>query len=814
MRQKFAFKIAMAACLSLALVPAFASERTVDRHGDRTKAGKGTSANGGVTIDYSTHRLATFSNSKGNASATTNRAAVILKAAKKADRDTAIQMLDMVTAMNLETSVQNDAILSTTYEMLAGLYEGPSRQVMMLGMALQFASDAGRRSDLERQITSLGGDVFTVTFNTAGLNSYARRDPGADDSCLGGPVVALPHSETMSITPAGDHNWRSFDLLGTVEDGHFARIETISDMPGSGTDDTDLTLYDNCPENGGNIIAFNQDIAGDFTSRIDTGCLGPGTYSVEVGGFFDKATPDNFDLEIEIVGTCSIPQVDSFEPDNTLADASNIGLPTPTSGNGWGRAHKEIQAHNTHPPGDRDHAKFSLSKTSLVRMGTRQFYPTFFNGFAQPNPFAIVSHIELFYENEPDYGGRCNQSTLDFQPPCRVNTDCPVPLEAPVPGLPACIPLRLFGVVDEINPIAANDFRSGSDFGSELLTCLPRSGSDSPSLQLQATGGGFAVQVSNWVSPTTGNMFDPFDYEVQVKNEVGCLYEQEPNDNFRTSVNPYAIGQTVSAFADFGAAYPFIDRDVYLIPVEETTEFVFETLALDPDVSDTTMFVVVGPSDSGGFFTVGVSDDDGGTGRLSRIQVTLPPATAFLGNTVLEANWLMFVEAFDGQANFDYQFTSKIFTPRVPETEPNDTEADANPVLVTDTVLATLDPSCDIDTFTFTLSEATFVTLETLNGLDGVPQDTTIQVLDCAGNRPINGCDEDSGGPGYLSFLDGCLPAGTWCVQVRPWNDSTIGEYQLELGGTAGCAPDDPPMMNGSETAGRCDTFYSCPDGG
>ena len=46
MRQKFVFVTAIAVCFTLALVPAFASERTVDRNGDRTKAAKGVSATG------------------------------------------------------------------------------------------------------------------------------------------------------------------------------------------------------------------------------------------------------------------------------------------------------------------------------------------------------------------------------------------------------------------------------------------------------------------------------------------------------------------------------------------------------------------------------------------------------------------------------------------------------------------------------------------------------------------------------------------------------------------------------------------------
>ena len=198
MRQKFVFVTAITVCLTLALVPALADEYVTDRHGDRNKAGKGVSAKPGVTIDPSD--LAIFTFGGASSSAATNRAASMLSAIPKADRDIAIQMLRQLTTMNLESSEQNDAIRSAAFELLADQYSAsPSRQVMILGKALQFAPDSARRSELESKITLLGGDVFALTFTTASLNSYARRDPGADDSCLGAAAVALPHTETMSI---------------------------------------------------------------------------------------------------------------------------------------------------------------------------------------------------------------------------------------------------------------------------------------------------------------------------------------------------------------------------------------------------------------------------------------------------------------------------------------------------------------------------------------------------------------------------------------------------------------------------------------
>ena len=804
MRQKFVFVTAIAVCLTLTLVPAFASERTVDRNGDRTKAAKGVSANG-VAPEFSdmTRRIPADSRLSGSNSAA-NKAAAMISAAAKQDGETAIATLQMVVMMDFESTDQTDRIRSTAFEMLAGQYvNAPSKQVMNLGMALQYASDSARRAGLEDQITALGGDVFALTFNSGGLNNaYTTRDPGADDSCLGAVAVTLPHSEVMDITPAGDHNWRSFDIAGP--DGALMRIETISDFPGSGTDDTDLTLWNDCPENGGTIIAFNDDTATDFTSRIDTGCLAPGTYFVEVGGFFDISTPDNFTLEIEVTATCEVPSVDSFEPDDDRADASSIGLPTPTSGNGWGRTHKEIQARNIFPAGDVDNATVGLTQNSLVRMGTRAQWGTFFNGFEQTgaatNPDTI---LELFYEIEPDYGGRCNQPDLGFLPVCFSDADCPDPLDNPMSDFPDCIPIQLFAVPVEFeNPIATNDDRGGGDFGSELLLCLPRTGANSPSLTLSTpnpggTGGGGDFMVR--ITPFSSN--DNFDYELNVKNEVGCLFEQEPNNSFATTT-PYAIGSFVSGHYDFVVTNPYGDADLYSFDVDETTTIAFETFATDSLQSDTGIELFVGPDDNGDFFFL-LSDDDSGAGFLSAVTVTLPPANDLLGNTTADADYIWNVTSFFYNPNYAYVFGSAVIAaPDVTETEPNDTEATANPVSLGDTVAGAIDVGCDYDTYTFTIGADTFVTVESTAG-----GDSAIQLTDCSGG--FLGCDDDSGA-GLLPLLDGCLPAGTYCAQVRAFSASDTFAYELDFSGTAGCTPTTPPTISG-DNAFTCLDFDTCP---
>lgn len=792
MRQKFVFVTAIAVCLSLALIPALATERVEDRSGDSTKAGKATGATA-QEVEFS-ELTAHFPNGSrlSGTNSVASKAAALISAAAKQEGEVAIATLQQVIRLDLQSNAQNDKIKSTAFQMLADLYDGsPAKQVRSLGVALQFTSDAASRARIQSRIQGLGGDAFDVQMNST--TTYTTRDAGPDDTCAGAVAVALPHSETMNIFPIGDHNWRSFDVTGT---GASVRIETISDFPGSGSDDTDLTLYDGC---GGTQLAFNDDTGSDFTSRIITDCLVPGTYYVEVGGFFDSATPDNFDLEIEVLSTCVPPTPDSYEPDNTIATASEIGHPTATSGNGWGRVHKEIQAHSIIPAGDVDNSTFRLTQNSLVRMGTRGQWPTFFNGFTGTctgsgcNPDTIMN---LLFENDPSYGGRCNQSTMNFLPTCQTDADCPVPLVAPLAGFPPCIPMALFGIPAN-SPLAFNDDRGGGDFGSELLMCLPRTAANSPSATLQAFPGNFTVETVAWGAS------DTFDYELNVKNEVGCLFEFEPNGTFATA-NEYEIGTVIAGFYDFVVTNPYADDDFYQFDVETSTSVAFETFAPDANQSDTFIELLVGPDDNGDFFATGVSNEDGGSGFLSALAVTLPSASDLLGNTTADADYFMNVTSNYVNPVYYYELASAEIAAvgAASENEPNNDIASANVVSLGGTMVAEIGGGCDVDTFRFSLNNSTFIHLSTLAG-----GDAAINLVDCNTTTSVS-CDDDSGG-NMLPAITGCLPAGDYCAEVRAFSGADSFSYEIQLQGTGGCEATSPPTMSGDNSF-TCLDFSTC----
>jgi hypothetical protein len=796
---------AVLVCLALAFGPVMAAGRTADRSGDRAKP----TSRGNDATDMTQSEQVTRIVHEGRIAAenNTHKAAGLLSAATQQDGNDAIATLNQILGMDLPSSPENDKLLAGVNSRLADLYEGSAaKQVQLLSIALQYTSDPAARGRIESRITGLGGDVFSMQFR--GGNTAVTRDAGPDDTCDGATPAAA--SETMNIFPSGDANWRSITVGGPL--GESYRLETVSDTPGAFDDDTDLTLYGSCTAGvPGDFIAFNDDGSGvnaPFMSRIDTDCLAPGTYYLEVGGFSDISTPDNFDLEVEVTGTCVLPVADDYESDDDRGDAVAIGHPTstPAHANGWGRAKKEIQARTLFPAGDRDHAEFSLTRNELVRMGTSGQFPTFFNGFeAISGGTDIDTIMELRYHSEHNYGGRCNEPDIGFINVCFTDQDCIDACGGSFPcngstigGFPPCMALYFFNVpfltedgLTHSNVLAVNDDRGGGAFTSELLLCLPRTqpGSDSSSVN-----GDWLVRVDPW-SPTL-----TFNYELQVKNEVQCTFEVEPNGDLNAP-NHLTLGDTVHGFFDFSTTFPDQDSDLWAFDVDEDQLVTLETDGYDGYACDTYFQLIVGPDDGGDFYLV-ASDDDGGAIWLSKLEFILPPASDLLGNVTADADYILNVTSAFLNPNFPYTLnTSAADLPTV-HVEGDDTcagEGAANPVAIGDSVIAEINPTCDFDAYKLSLSGSAFVSVATTGG-----GDTTIQLVDC-GDNSVLACDDD-GGPGLLSLVQGCLPAGDYCVRVRAFSGFATFNYGLEVSGAAGCTPTNPPTVIG-------DGLFTCASG-
>jgi hypothetical protein len=802
MRKRFAFLLAVSVCLALAFTPVMADR--ADRTADRSKtAARGADGSESGTISDVIVRHP-FQVRIADDIASTHRAESLIAVAADLEGDAAISALMQAVSMG----TAGEKALAEAYARLGDLYQGaPSKQVHLYGMAMQYASEAGERARLQGRIAELGGNVFDMAMTTT--QTASTRDLGPDDSCDGAVAITLPWSEVMSITDVGDHNFRSFDVTGP--DGVFVRIETISQNPPF-YDDSTLALWGGC--DGGTAVGqlyLNDDGGEGFMSLIETGCLTPGTYFIDVYGYFEFATLFDFTLDVQVTGTCILPTPDGYEPDDDRADATRIGYPTsiPTHANGWGRAKKEIQDHSIFPSFDWDHVKLALNKNEFVRMGMAIQFPTFFNGFESiPGGTDVDSYLELLYGVEPNYGGFCNEPDLGFPNWCLSDADCDPLSGAPIPDFPPCIPIYFFTfggsfVFFPENPLAYNDDISFSNWASELALCLPRT----------SPGGPLPNVTEDWIVRTMSSpAYNPtgtFLYQVQVKNEYGCNFETEPNNDF-PQANPIVLGETYHGFIQeseiWGPPGPDFyghDPDLFSFDVAEDSVVEFETTGYDLYAVDTALELYVGPDDLGLYYFTGLQNDDS-IGWWSYLGAILPPANALLGNLYADADYILNTTTLYLNPNFPYTLLTSGYVYVAPtfEVEPNDTCATANAVDMGDNIGGEL-TVCDYDSFTFSLTGDTYVVIESDGG------DTTLLLTTGAG--AYLGCDDDSG-PGLASRIEGCLPAGDYCAKMRPYSSfSGIASYELTFQATGSCSATNPPATIYDELY-RCDGFgYASP---
>jgi hypothetical protein len=717
------------------------------------------------------------------------KAAAMLNRAVHQNSNEAVSTLMQILELDLEASAKNEKLLAEVYNRLGDLYEGTAaKQVHWYGLAMQYTPDPGVRAWLGERITALGGESFATP---------STREVGYD-SCDTAAPISLDFSTTLSIIAPGDHDWFRFDVNASGGNNEIV-VETISDEP---WDDTDLKLWRGCSGGVPQELLYVDDDGGEnYMSLIETGCLPFGTYYVEVGGWWDLVTPDNFTLDVSVADTCHLPSPDGYEPDDTPEQAYEIGLPTslPMHGNGWGRSRNEIQDRSIAPEGDVDFAKFSITGNELVRIATAGTFPTFFNDFAQSDPeHNPDTNIELWYGETPNYGGYCNNFSGGFPDFCYTNEDCVGLVVDPLPSFPDCISIWQF--ILPIIPwppnwtdvLARNDDRNpgAGDLGSELLVCLPRADRNTPSA---SAAGDWLVRISAY-SDT-----DIFDYQLMVKNEVRCEFEVEPNNSFETA-NPLFGNQNteIHGFYDFSASGLTQDADLFYFDVDEETALHFETDGYDSYAVDTALELFVGPNDYGDYFFTGVSNDDC-IDWLSCLDVILPPADDLLGTTVSDASYFINVTSWWFNLNFPYTLRVNVVQQPKVEAEPNDSCATGNAIGSCDSATGTFSPSCDFDTWSLTLDEPSYVVLET----DGAG-DTAMMLL--SGEAANLACDDD-GGPALGSRIEGCLQPGDYHVRLRPYGYWMEFDYELSYTATPGCLPTDPPDMT-------YDGMFRCAAGG
>jgi hypothetical protein len=588
----------------------------------------------------------------------------------------AISLLNRIASMDLPAEREADKIVATAYLNLGNIYNTPD---MYPAKAASYYGQAVTRMDDEQDLVQIvdtltmisdihasqGNDTEAGRIDAMLLDiqlghpveiEFSSSQPVAapmdagDDTCGTAVPVALPHDETMSISPAFDENWRSFTLSAP-------RVVVIATLDTDVTKDTKLELHEGCPATVNDPIFADDDGGPGLLSLIETNCLPAGDYWTKVSAYSSN-TPANFTLSITDAPCPIPPEVDEYEPDDEIGLASQIGFRNNGVGEGNqnGRNNKNIQHHSFYPVPDLDWVTFSLSRSNWVNIETF--------GVDDQNPdtlMGIVNSGGLLFAVADDKEPGVGTSQMAF---------CLPPGDWFVPILPfdGGDEFDYDVLVDVDHPCLFEDEPNGRcDMATEMTTGETWYGLHEPSgltfeddwwtftideqsmvtietgafdsltsdtfLELYGDCGGTLIEfddddgegflskievvlnpgtyhVKMTLSPIAFFTGEMWDYSIAVTLAEPPLTEMEPNDNCGEA-NPVNLGD-----APLASIEPAGDRDHFMLTVPADGYVDIET---DGPVGDTVLNI----TSMDGSVQIGC-DDDAGNGLFSRWGCCLP----------------------------------------------------------------------------------------------------------------------------------------------------------------------------------------------
>jgi len=281
--------------------------------------------------------------------------------------------------------------------------------------------------------------------------------------------------------------------------------------------------------------------------------------------------------------------------------------------------------------------------------------------------------------------------------------------------------------------------------------------------------------------------------------------ESEPND---TPATANSLSLTASCQVVSGSISPLGDLDYFSFTAPAGAR-VWALVDTGPSTTGRDSVLTLYGSDG---TTVLETDDDDGIGNNCDATIESRQASAIAGKTLTAGGtYFLRVEAFGGASTISsYKLFVVVTTASAPEVEPNDTAANANPIVTSGSPIgvrnAQINPAGDVDYYSvFAGADSSlFISADGDPERDGVGTDVVVDLIAADGTTVLLHVDNtDNVGlppPPAESFCFSIATPGTYFIRVSGFTSSTItttGTYSLMVGD---CSPPAVPTPTPTPT--------------
>lgn len=647
------------------------------------------------------------------------------------------------------------------------------------------------------------GSETNYDFQIVGSGTSGSADSYEPDDSAGSAGSITPNgaAQTHNFHVAGDLDYIAF----SATNGASYIIETFN-LGSLG--DTVLALYDT---DGSSLLASDDDGGLGLASRIGWTAPANGTFYIAVQHFDSSRGGENTNYDLRLTST-GAGAADSYEPDDSAAAATTIGVNDPA------------QSHNFHVAGDNDWLAFSANGGTVYTIRTFNLasesdtyltlYDTDGSTLIEANDDGGEGLASLIQWNAPasgvyylkvrHYSSSANGTTTgydievtgevsggdSYEPDNVVNQAAPISTD----GTGQAHNFHVAGDRDWVAFSAdANSFyiieTDNLAVNSDTFLTLYASDGVTQILADDDSGGGYASRIE-WSSAASGT------YYVQVRHynssasgadtgytlsvtDLGCsgdTYEPNNDSATATSIN---IGD-IQDHNFFCAG----DEDWLVFSADSGVSYTLTTFDLGNE-SDTYMNLY----DTDGT-TLLHSDDDGGNGLASQIEWVAP------------STGLYFVQLhhYDPSASGEFTTYSVRITSQTSgsdQYEDDDTPEEARFILPDGTISThNFYDAGDEDWAYFPLDVPANCSIETFN-LEA-NADTVLDLYDSGLNLLTS--NDDGGSEGLASFISTHLNEGLYYVRTYAYGGAS-GQYGDNTGYDFQLFCDSPPPTANGEVA-------------